>query len=137
MAERLGGQHARGVLPDMREQHVAQLDEADHRNARHAVSDDQGEGDSRDLDRLARRIGLGKRGERVDRCLIGQRHRNRDHLRRDQRHRRQHQPYLQIRPSFRPNEGKQILKDGDVLLSRCFGGGCVMGNGAMTQKMPL
>ena len=136
VAEGLGREHARGVLPDMREKHVAQLDEADHRNARDPVGDDQGEGNSRDLDRLARRIGLGKRSERVHGRFIGQRHRNRDNLRRDQRHRSQNQPHLQIRPSFRPHKGKQILKDGDVLLSRSFRGGCVMGNGAMTQKMP-
>ena len=106
MPEGLGGEHARGMLPDMREEHVPQLHEADHRQARHAIGDDQSQGHSRDLKRLVRRVGLGKRGERVHGRPISQRHCDCDNLRRDQRRRRQHEPHLQIGPSLRPDKGK-------------------------------
>ena len=43
MAERIGGQHPCGMLADAREQHVAKLHEADHRQARNAIGEDQGE----------------------------------------------------------------------------------------------
>ncbi len=134
MAEGLRGEHARCVLPHISEQHIAQLHEADHGDARHAIGDDQHQRNGRKLRRLGRFPGLRQRRHRIHRALVGERHEHGNDLGGKQRYAGQHKPQLQIRPSLRPHEGHQVLDDVEMLLvARAFRLLGRMKNGEMSQ----
>ena len=114
MLERLVGKAANGVLPDPREQHVADLRQHHHHHAPAAIGHDH-----HDRHQSERGLDGGsiRRREPIDGMLIGKRRDHRDQLRQHQDHAGQHHAAAQVRPILRPYERQQPAHDGGMAVA--------------------